>query len=99
MKIPIVNSKGKSLAKVIKKVSNEKIKINITAVFTFEQFKQAHESNNSYTKSIISIFAGRIADTGRDPIDIIKNCVRLREKNIETWASTREFFNIFQAKI
>ena len=100
VKIPIVNSKGKSLAKVIKKVSNEKIKVNITAVFTFEQFKQAHEAINSYTKSIISIFAGRIADTGRDPIDIIKNCVRYKKKkNIEIlWASTREFFNIFQAE-
>ncbi len=100
VKIPIVNSKGKSLNKVIKKISNEKIKVNITAVFTYEQFKQAHSAINSSTKSIISIFAGRIADTGREPIKLIKKCARYKKKkNIEIlWASTREYLNIFQAK-
>ena len=100
VKIPIVNSKGKSLCGVIKKLSNKKIKLNITAVFSLKQFKQAHSSLNKDTPSIISIFAGRIADTGRDPEKIIRKCVTFRknEKIKILWASTREFFNIIQAQ-
>ena len=100
VKIPIVNSKGKSLCGVIKKLSNKKIKLNITAVFSLKQFKQAHSSLNKDTPSIISIFAGRIADTGRDPEKIIRKCVTFRKnKKIKIlWASTREFFNIIQAQ-
>ena len=100
VKIPIVNSKGKSLCGVIKKLSNKKIKLNITAVFSLKQFKKAHLSLNKDTPSIISIFAGRIADTGRDPEKIIRKCVTFRKnKKIKIlWASTREFFNIIQAQ-
>ena len=100
VKVPIVNSKGKSLCGVIKKLSNKKIKLNITAVFSLNQFKKAHLSLNKDTPSIISIFAGRIADTGRDPEKIIRKCVTFRKnKKIKIlWASTREFFNIIQAQ-
>ena len=100
VKIPIVNSKGKSLSKVIQKLKKKKIKLNITAVFTFKQFKKAYLSLNKKIPSIISIFAGRIADTGRDPQKIIKKCVTFRKnKKIKIlWASTREFFNIIQAQ-
>ncbi len=100
VKIPIVNSKGKSLCKTIKKLSDEKIKLNITAVFTFKQFKEAYKSLNKKIPSIISVFAGRIADTGRNPESIIKKCVDIRKKNkIKIlWASTREFYNIIQAQ-
>ena len=100
VKIPIVNSKGKSLCGVIKKLSNKKIKLNITAVFSLKQFKQVHSCLNKDTPSIISIFAGRIADTGRDPEKIIRKCVTFRknEKIKILWASTREFFNIIQAQ-
>ena len=100
VKVPIVNSKGKSLCGVIKKLSNKKIKLNITAVFSLNQFKKAHLSLSKDTPSIISIFAGRIADTGRDPEKIIRKCVTFRKnKKIKIlWASTREFFNIIQAQ-
>ncbi len=100
VKVPIVNSKGKYLSEVIKKLSSKQVKLNITAVFTFKQFKKAYLSLNKNTSSIISIFAGRIADTGRDPEKIIKKCVAFRKnKKIKIlWASTREFFNIIQAQ-
>jgi len=100
VKVPIVNSKGKSLCRIIKKLSNKKIKLNITAVFTLRQFKKAYLSLDKNTPSIISVFAGRIADTGRDPDKIIRKCVTFRKnKKIKIlWASTREFFNIIQAQ-
>ena len=100
VKIPAINTKGKSTFKLIKKLTDNKIKCNITAVFTLKQVKQIIKSVNKKTKVIISIFAGRIADSGVDPNPIIKKAVRLSsKKNIEIlWASTREVFNIIQAK-
>ena len=100
VKIPIINSKGKSLAGTIKKISDLNIKLNITAVFTFKQFKSAYDSLNKKNFNIISIFAGRIADTGRDPKFIISKCVKYKKnKNIKIlWASTREYLNIIQAQ-
>ncbi len=96
----IINSKGKSLAGTIKKISDLNIKLNITAVFTFKQFKSAYDSLNKKNFNIISIFAGRIADTGRDPKFIISKCVKYKKnKNIKIlWASTREYLNIIQAQ-
>ena len=95
VKIPIVNSKGQILSNVINKLSKEKI----TAVFTFRQFKIAYLALNKKLPNIISIFAGRIADTGRNPEKIINQSARYRKnKNIKIlWASTREYFNIIQA--
>jgi len=100
VKIPIVNSKGKNLQNVIKKLSDEKVKLNITAVFTIEQFKTSYLNLNKKVPSIISVFCGRIADTGRDPASTLKKCLKLRKnKNIKIlWASTREYLNIFQAE-
>jgi len=101
VKIPIVNSKGVSTIRLIKKLNLEKIKLNITAVFTFNQVNKIINILNYQTPSIISIFAGRIADTGIDPINILKRSIKLKKnnKNIKIlWASTREVLNIYQAE-
>ena len=101
VKIPVENSKGIFMGKVISELSNKKIKLNITAVYTFEQTRKIYKCLNRNTKSIISIFAGRMADQGKDPIPIFKKSIRLTKnsKNIEIlWASTREAYNYTQAK-
>ncbi len=101
VKIPVVNSKGVFMGSVIKELSDKGIKLNITAVYTFEQVKKIYKKLNKKTKSIISIFAGRMADKGKDPIPIFRRSIFLtkRNKNIEIlWASTREAYNYTQAK-
>ena len=101
VKIPVVNSRGVFTGPVIEKLSNKGIKLNITAVYTFEQTKKIYEKLNKKTKSIISIFAGRMADKGKDPLPIFKKSISLtkKDKNIEIlWASTREAYNYTQAK-
>ena len=101
VKIPVVNSKGVFMGPVIKKLSSEGIKLNITAVYTFEQVKKITRCLNKKTKSIISIFAGRMADKGKDPVPIFKKSISATKKykNIEIlWASTRESYNFLQAK-
>ena len=101
VKIPVVNSKGVFTGPVIKELSDKGIKLNITAVYTFEQTKKIFKKLNKKTKSIISIFAGRMADKGKDPLPIFKRSISLtkKNKNIEIlWASTREAYNFIQAK-
>ena len=101
VKIPVVNSRGKFTGKVIKELSNQGVKLNITAVYTFEQVKKIYKLLNKNTKSIISIFAGRMADTGKDPIPVFKSSLNLTKKNkniMILWASTREAYNFIQAK-
>ena len=101
VKIPVVNSKGFFTGPVIKTLSNKGIKLNITAVYTFEQTNKIYKILNKKTKSIISIFAGRMADKGKDPLPIFKKSISLtkKSKNIEIlWASTREAYNYIQAK-
>ena len=101
VKIPVVNSKGVFTGPVIKELSDKGIKLNITAVYTFEQTEQIFKKLNKKTKSIISIFAGRMADKGKDPLPIFKKSISLtkKNKNIEIlWASTREAYNFIQAK-
>ena len=101
VKIPIVNSRGKFTGKVIKELSNQGVKLNITAVYTFEQVKKIYKLLNKNTKSIISIFAGRMSDTGKDPIPVFKSSLSLTKKNkniMILWASTREAYNFIQAK-
>ena len=86
---------------VIKELSDKGIKLNITAVYTFEQTKKIYKKANKKTKSIISIFAGRMADKGKDPLPIFKKSISLTKKNKNTeilWASTREAYNFIQAK-
>ena len=100
VKIPITNSKGEKTSSLIKKLLENKIKCNVTAILTIQQVKEIYEISNSETDVIISIFAGRIADTGIDPIPMMSEAVNIckDKKNIEIlWASTRELINIFQA--
>ena len=101
VKIPVVNSKGFFMGSVIRELSEKGIKLNITAVYSFEQTKKIYKKLNKRTRSIISIFAGRMADRGKDPIPIFKKSINLtkKNKNIEIlWASTREAYNFTQAK-
>mgnify|MGYP001318555177 CR=1 FL=1 len=101
VKIPVVNSKGEFMGPIIKKLSDEKIKLNITAVYTFNQTNAIFKNLNKKTKSIISIFAGRMADKGKDPVPVFKKSIELvkKYKNIEIlWASTREAYNFIQAE-
>jgi len=101
VKVPITNSKGKFMGKVINQLNNKNIKLNITAVYSAKQTKQILNKINKKTKVIISIFAGRMADVGKDPIPEFKNSIRIAKKykNVEMlWASTREPYNFLQAK-
>ena len=101
VKIPVVNSKGFFMGSVIQELSKKGIKLNITAVYTYEQVVKIFKCLNKKTKSIISIFAGRMADKGKDPLPIFKKSIALTKKfkNIEIlWASTREAYNYIQAK-
>lgn len=100
VKIPIVNSKGESTVKVISELCKDNIKLNITAVLSKEQIDMCAESLEINSTAYISIFAGRIADTGRDPVPFIKYAIQKfsNYKNVEIlWASTREVLNIYQA--
>ena len=102
VKVPVTNSKGKFSGKVINKLNKNKIKLNITAVYTAYQTKQILKKIDKKTKVIISIFAGRMADTGRDPLPEIKDSIKFSKnyKNVKIlWASTREPYNFLQAKI
>ena len=101
VKIPIVNTKGKFTGKIIEKLSNEKVKLNITAVYSFEQVKKIVNKLNKKTKTIISIFAGRMGDQLKNPIPIFRKSISLTKKykNIDIlWASTRETYNYLEAK-
>ena len=82
VKIPVVNSKGNFTGSVIKELSDKGIKLNITAVYTYEQTKKIFKKLNKKTKSIISIFAGRMADKGKDPLPIFKKSIALTKKKI-----------------
>ena len=101
VKVPISNSRGKFMGKVIQTLNRDKIKLNITAVYSSNQTKQILKMINKKTKVIISIFAGRMADNGKDPIPQFKESIRIskRYKNVEIlWASTREPYNYLQSK-
>ena len=101
VKIPVVNSKGQFMGPVIKELSLKGIKLNITAIYSYEQVKKTFKCLDKKTKSIISIFAGRMADKGKDPLPIFKKSISKvkKYKNIEIlWASTREAYNFIQAK-
>tara|TARA_B100001175_G_scaffold293853_1_gene280657 strand:+ start:358 stop:1050 length:693 start_codon:yes stop_codon:yes gene_type:complete len=101
VKVPITNSKGKFTGKVINKLNKNKIKLNITAVYTSKQTKLVLKNIDKKTKVIISIFAGRMADAGKDPIPEFRESLDISKKykNVEIlWASTREPYNYFQAK-
>ena len=101
VKVPIFNSKGKFMGKVISVLNKQKIKINITAVYSIEQVKRILKILDKKTKVIISIFAGRMGDVGKDPLPIFKESLKLTRKfkNVKIlWASTREPYNYTQAR-
>tara|TARA_B100000767_G_C19637877_1_gene481205 strand:- start:295 stop:993 length:699 start_codon:yes stop_codon:yes gene_type:complete len=101
VKIPVVNSKGVFMGKVIKELNNLNIKLNITAIYSSAETKKILNLINKKTKVIISIFAGRAGDTGKDPVPEFKKSISMakRFKNVEIlWASVREPYNYLQAK-
>jgi transaldolase len=101
VKVPVVNSKNKFMGGVIKELNNLNIKLNITAVYSAKQTEKILKSINKKTKVIISIFAGRAGDTGKDPVPEFIKSIKLakRFKNVEIlWASVREPYNYLQAK-
>lgn len=100
VKIPVTNSKGESTAPLIDRLTAEGIKVNVTAIFTVEQVREVVDALKSGTPAVVSVFAGRIADTGVDPMPIMQEALAIcREKEgVELlWASPRETFNIYQA--
>ena len=101
VKVPVVNSKNKFTGNVIKELNNSNIKLNITAVYTAKQTEKILKVINKKTKVIISIFAGRAGDTGKDPVPEFVKSIKLAKKfeNVEIlWASVREPYNYLQAK-
>ena len=101
VKVPVTNSEGKFMGKVIQNLNKNNIKLNITAVYTAKQTKKILNRINKKTKVIISIFAGRMSDVGKDPIPEFRKSIKISKKfkNVEIlWASTREPLNYLQAK-
>ena len=101
VKIPVTNSKGVFTGKIIKELNNMNIKLNITAVYNSKQSHKILKLINKKSKVIISIFAGRAGDTGKDPVPEFKKSIALAKKfkNVEIlWASVREPYNYIQAK-
>jgi len=101
VKVPVANSKGKFMGQIIKELNNQNIKINITAVYSSKQTQRILKLINKKTKVIISIFAGRAGDAGKDPLPEITKSIKLAKsyKNVEIlWASVREPYNYLQAK-
>ena len=101
VKIPITNSKGEFMGKVIENLNKKQIKLNVTAVYTADQTNKILNKIDKKTEVIISIFAGRAADAGKDPIPEIRKSLYLAKKykNVKIlWASVREAYNFLQAK-
>ena len=101
VKIPIINSKGKFMGKIIKELNSKNVKLNITAVYSSKQTDKILKLINKRNKVIISIFAGRAADAGKDPVPEFINSIKMAKKfkNVEIlWASVREPYNYIQAK-
>ena len=100
VKIPITNSKGESCLPLIKELGKEGVKLNVTALLTLNQVRGVAENLNPAVASVVSVFAGRIADTGVDPMPIMRASGALLEGQPKAellWASTREVLNLFQA--
>ena len=101
VKVPVSNSKGKFMGRIIEELNSQNIKLNITAVYSAKQTEKILKIINKKSKVIISIFAGRAGDTGRDPVPEFKKSISLAKKfkNVEIlWASVREPYNYLQAK-
>ena len=101
VKVPIVNSKGIFMGKIIKELNNQNIKINVTAIYDSKQVERVLKLINKKTKVVLSLFAGRAGDVGKDPIPEFKKSISMSKKfkNVEIlWASVREPYNYLQAK-
>jgi transaldolase len=101
IKIPVTNTRGESTAPLVNKLSHDGLKLNVTAILTLDQVKTVSKALSPDTPSIVSVFAGRIADTGVDPMPIMKDSVKVLKSNPKTellWASTRELLNLIQAE-
>ena len=100
MKIPVTNTKGRSACDLVRNLSNRGIKLNVTALMTLKQVREVAASLDPTVPSYISVFAGRIADTGVDPVPLMHEAVRMLEtmpKAELIWASPRELLNVFHA--
>jgi len=101
VKIPVTNTKGEFCGSLVKKLSDAGVQLNVTALMTLDQVQRVTDALNPNTAAIISVFAGRIADTGRDPVPIMAKSVEImkaKPKSELIWASPRELLNIFQAE-
>jgi transaldolase len=101
IKIPVTNTRGESTTPLVKKLSHDGLKLNVTAILTVDQVRTVAKALSSTTPSIISIFAGRIADTGTDPMPIMRDAANILKSNPNAellWASTRELLNLVQAE-
>ena len=101
VKIPVTNTKGESSVELIRRLSSAGVKLNVTAILTLDQVREVVDALDPDTPAIVSVFAGRIADTGRDPIPLMREAkaiCRARPKADLLWASPRELLNIFQAE-
>jgi transaldolase len=100
VKIPITNTKRETSRALVKRLSDRQVKLNVTAIMTLAQLEEVMTALNPATASYLSIFAGRIADTGIDPLPMMRKAVEMLKVNSKAelvWASSRETFNIFQA--
>ncbi len=100
IKIPITNTKGQSTADLIGRLSHDGVAVNITAMFTLPQVKTIVDVIDPATPAILSVFAGRIADAGRDPIPLMQEALKMMESRPKAellWASPREVLNVVQA--
>jgi transaldolase len=100
VKIPVTNTRRESSAALVKRLADRRVKLNVTAIMTLAQVRETVAALNSATPSFVSVFAGRIADTGLDPQPLMLEAVKMLEVNANAqlvWASTRELLNIFQA--
>jgi len=100
VKVPVTNTKGEFCGPLVERLSKQGVQLNVTAVMTLDQVKRITERLHADTPAIISVFAGRIADTGRDPVPVMAESVRImkaKPKSELIWASPRELLNIFQA--
>ena len=101
VKIPYYNTQGVDTVNLINDLTKQNIKVNATAMMTFDQVKNIVDSKNDETETILSIFAGRIADSGRDASSIIResvNYIKASKKNFKVlWASVREIYNLYEA--
>ena len=100
VKIPITNSQGVETTQVVRELSSQGVALNITAILTVEQVRNVVESLDDNSVAFISVFAGRIADTGRDPIPLMQNAIQIMKEKPKSeliWASPRELLNVIQA--